>query len=396
MTRLEPDPTRALDLLMQLLAIPGTSGEEGKVVDFVTGQLRRAGVAASAITTDRAHRRSPRGGATGNLIVKLPGVGPLRRQPRRMLMAHLDTVPLCLGCRPVRRGGSIHSAKRETGLGADDRTGVAAVLTAALELTRSKLPHPPLTLLFSVQEEIGLMGARYVAVSKLGRPKLAFNFDGGSPAKLTIGATGAYRLSIDIQGRAVHAGLEPEQGVSAIAIGAVAVADLRRQGWLGRVTKGAGGTSNVGVFNAGAATNVVTERATLKAEVRSHDRRFRKQILKAFVAAFEDAARRVTNARGERGQVRIDAPLDYEAFVLRGNQPCIRAAEAAVRAAGANPERSICDGGLDANWIGAHGIPTVTLGAGARNPHMRTEAVNITGFLQATRVALLLATGAAE
>ena len=46
----------------------------------------------------------------------------------------------------------------------------------------------------------------------LGKPKLAFNFDGGSPAKLTIGATGGYRMTIDIQGLASHAGNRPERG----------------------------------------------------------------------------------------------------------------------------------------------------------------------------------------
>lgn len=388
----EPDPQRAVDLVMRLLAIPGTSGAEGKVAEFVTSQLRHAGVGAAAITTDRAHQRSRHGGDSGNLIVKLPGSGSLKRRPRRMLMAHLDTVPLCVGCQPVRRGGWIRPAGGATALGADDRAGVAAVLNAALTIKRLKLPHTPLTLLFTVQEEIGLVGARHVAVSKLGRPKFAFNFDGGTPAKLTIGATGAYRLTIDIEGLPAHAGLVPEQGISAITIGAIAIAELREQGWLGRISKGAGGTSNVGVFNAGDATNVVTDRATLQAEVRSHDPRFRKQILDKFSAAFAKAAHSVTNTAGDRGRVRIDHHLDYEAFALGDDEPCLKAPAAACAAIGVKPEHSICDGGLDANWMFAHGIPTVTLGTGARNPHMRSEALEIKAYLQACHIALLLAT----
>jgi tripeptide aminopeptidase len=386
-----PDAKRAVDLLMQLLAIPGTSGGEGKVVNFITGRLRRAGIAATAMTTDQAHRRSSRGGEIGNLIVKLPGTGALKRQPRRMLMAHMDTVPLCVGCKPVLRGDWIRPAKSDTALGADDRSGVAAVMTAVLELKRLKLPHPPLTLLFAVQEEIGLIGARHVAVGKLGKPHFAFNFDGGSPAKLTIGATGAYRLTIDVHGIAAHAGVAPQLGVSAITIAALAIAQLKRQGWLGKVSKGAGGTTNIGVFNAGDATNVVTAKAALRAEVRSHNKRFRKQILDAFITAFKEAAGRISNAAGEHGSVDIDARLDYEAFALKGNEPCVRIAEAAVRAAGAEPLCSICDGGLDANMINAHGIPTVTLGAGAVNPHMLSEALDVKAFLKACGIALSLA-----
>ena len=391
----EPDPKPAIDLVKRLLAIPGPSGDEANVVAFVRRELRRAGVPVSAVATDQAHKRSPLGGEVGNLIAKLPGRGAQRRAPRRMLSAHLDTVPICVGCTPVLRNGRIRSAVPDTGLGADNRSGVAAVLNAVLEIRRHKLPHPPLTLLFTVQEEVGLMGAHHVAVSRLGSPALAFNFDGGSPAKLTIGATGGYRMTIDIRGIASHAGVAPEDGISAITIGSTAIAQLQRQGWLGRISSGAGGTSNVGAFNAGEATNVVTDKATLKAEVRSHDKRFRKKILNAFVKAFNNAARSVCNADGKCGKVRVDSRLDYEAFALGRNEPSVRHAEAAIRAAGGKPTHSICDGGLDANWLCAHGIPTVTLGAGAERPHMAGESLNVTAYLKACRIALALATGSA-
>ena len=310
-----------------------------------------------------------------------------------MLSAHLDTVPICVGCKPVRQGGWIRSANHDTGLGADNRSGVAAVLTAAMAIKRHKLPHPPLTLLFTVQEEVGLMGAHHVAVSRLGGPAVAFNFDGGSPAKLTIGATGGYRMTIDIQGIASHAGVAPEDGVSAITIGSMAIAQLQSQGWSGRISSGAGGTSNVGAFNAGMATNVVTDKATLKAEVRSHNKRFRKKILNAFVKAFHDAARSVSNADGKCGKARVDYRLDYEAFALGRNEPSVRQAEAAIRSVGGKPTHLICDGGLDANWLCAHGIPTVTLGAGAMRPHMVGESLDVKAYLKACRIALALATG---
>jgi len=157
-----PAPTNAsspscdLDLLMRMLAIPGPSGHERKIIEFIASRLRRGGVPGSAIITDSAHRRSPLGGEIGNLIVKLPGTV---RQPRRMLVAHVDTVPICVGAKPVRRGGWIESAKANTGLGADNRSGAAVILSAVLHILKHKLPHPPLTLLFTVQEEVGLRGA---------------------------------------------------------------------------------------------------------------------------------------------------------------------------------------------------------------------------------------------
>ena len=77
-------------------------------------------------------------------------------------------------------------------------------------------------------------GARCVSKSLLGKPQLAFNWDGGSPAKLTIGATGGYRLQIEISGIASHAGGAPELGVSAIAIACLAISDLQRTAFFTR------------------------------------------------------------------------------------------------------------------------------------------------------------------
>ena len=120
---------------------------------------------ASELRDDGANRRTPLGGQVGNLVLKLPGT---IRGPRRMLSAHIDTVPVCLGSRPVRKGGRVVSADKSTGLGADDRSGTAVLLSTVLAIVRGKLPHPPLTILWTVQEEVGLFGARHVKKSLLG------------------------------------------------------------------------------------------------------------------------------------------------------------------------------------------------------------------------------------
>src|SRR5947209_7766479 len=170
----EPDLDEALRLVMQLMAIPGLSGDEAAVAAFITERLREAGAPASAIRTDRAHRRTPLAGNTGNLVFRLPGT---TRGPRRLLMAHMDTVPICRGSRPKLEGGFVRSADPKTGLGADDRAGAAVVLSAALAILRHKPPHPPLTFFWPIQEEIGLYGARFADLGLLGNPKLAFNWD---------------------------------------------------------------------------------------------------------------------------------------------------------------------------------------------------------------------------
>jgi len=391
--RKQIDPAN-LKMLLHLLSIPGKSGEEAEIVGFITDQLRHAGVPASAIHMDNANQRSEYGGQVGNLSVKLPGTKGRTREPRRLLMAHVDTVPLCVGCKPIVKGSRVVSKDPTTALGADDRSGVAVVLMTALNLLNNRLPHPPLTLFFLVQEEVGLRGSTYADYKPLGKPSLAFNFDGGSSAKLTIGATGAYRLQINITGIASHAGVRPEEGVSAITIAGLAIAKLERGGWLGLINKRIGkGTSNIGYIEAGGATNVVTNQATLRAEVRSHDPKFRKRILKEFIDAFSAAAKQMRNVGKACGKVKIDYHLDYESFKLKESEACIREARAAVLAVDDEPVLSVANGGLDANNMSANGIPTVTFGAGQENPHTVDEALNLYEFGQARKIAMQLAQG---
>jgi tripeptide aminopeptidase len=385
------DRDRAIDLVMELMAIPGASGKEAGVASCITQKLTATGVPASAIRHDNAHKKTPFAGEIGNLIVQLPGT---LKAPRRLLMAHMDTVPICVGSQPKRAGGFVRSADPKTGLGADDRAGAAVVLWAALEIVSRGLEHPPLTLLWAIQEEVGLQGARCLQTSLLGKPKLAFNFDGGAAEKLTIGATGGYRMQIDITGLAAHAGGAPEQGISAIAIASLAIANLVENGWHGLIEKnGRQGTSNVGVIQGGAATNVVTDHVTLRAEARSHDPAFRNVIVKEIEKAFRDAVGRVRSADGKTGAVRFAGHNDYEAFRLSENDPSLLAAEAAVRTAGLTPLRAISNGGLDANWMTAHGIPTVTLGCGQMHIHTTSERLDLAAYEHACQIGLCLATG---
>jgi tripeptide aminopeptidase len=173
----------------------------------------------------------------------------------------------------------------------------------------------------------------------------------------------------------------------------MAIADLHQGGWHGDIQKnGRHGTSNVGVIVGGHATNVVTDQVTIKAEARSHDPKFRAEIVKQMEAAFRRAVQEVTNCDGRTGSVAFDGRLDYESFRLKSTEPCVMFAEAAVRKAGMTPELAVTNGGLDANWMVLHGIPTVTLGAGQLNQHMVTEALDVKKFVAASQVALALAT----
>ncbi len=381
--------TVAIQLVTDLIAIPGKSTQEGRVIKFLCDALRRAGVPDSAIMLDDANKRSSSGGEVGNLIVKLPGT---RRGPRRLLMAHVDTVPLAVGAKPIREGEIIKSADPTTALGGDDRAGAAVLLNTLLTILKQKLPHPPLTFFWPVQEEIGLLGARHVQLRSLGNPKLCFNWDGGAAHMAAIGATGAYDLNIDVFGTPAHAGAHPEQGASAIAMASLAIADLTANGWHGLIVKGKHrGTSNVGLITGGEATNVVTPHVRVRAEARSHDPKFRLKIVNAFRDAFTKAAKQVRTDAGQPGRVDFRSELKYESFQLPLDEPSVITACDAIRVAGLEPETRVSNGGLDANWLTAHGLPTVTLGCGQAGIHTTDEVLHIGSYLKACEIALRLA-----
>jgi tripeptide aminopeptidase len=246
-----------------------------------------------------------------------------------------------------------------------------------------------------VQEEVGLLGARFMDLKKLGGPQLCFNWDGGPSDVATVGATGGIELNVRIKGLASHAGARPEHGISAIGIAGMAIADLVGGGWHGLVAKGSRtGTSNIGIVQGGDATNVVAPELAIKAELRSHDPQFRGEILAAYKAAFEKAAKSLKNDVGATGSVEFDIYEKYESFRLADDSPVVQTAMRAIEFTGLTPSVRTTNGGLDANWLTARGLPTVTLGCGQQDAHTVAESLHIPSYLHACRIALVLATAA--
>ncbi|HEY3788648.1 MAG TPA: M20/M25/M40 family metallo-hydrolase, partial [Urbifossiella sp.] len=289
------DVDAAINRLMRFLSVEGITGREAAIGKEIVKTLKEVGVPSSAIRFDDCHTRIPEPTQTGNLIVKLPGTAKKSAKPI-LFMTHMDTVPLCAGAKPKLQGKRIVN-EANAALGGDNRTGCAVLATLAAELIAQRLPHPPITLLFTVREESGLFGAKHLNPADLGGAAMGFNFDGRCAADVMIGAIGADRWTVDIQGRASHAGVAPEKGISATMVFSLAMAEVFAGGWFGKVVKdGKEGTSNVGPVGsldglcAGQATNVVTDFVHVKGESRSHDAKFVRQITAAFKKAFTHAA----------------------------------------------------------------------------------------------------------
>jgi tripeptide aminopeptidase len=392
------DNKAAIDRLMRFLAIEGVTGKEAAIGRELAAALKEAGVPPGAISLDDANKKIPVPTETGNLIVNLPGRGTMHNQPRIMFMTHMDTVPLCAGAKPAIKGRKIVNTVK-TALGGDNRTGCGVLVTLAAELAKQQLDHPPITLMFCVREESGLWGARFVDKEDIQNPVMAFNYDGGSASNIVVGAVGADRWEVEIFGRASHAGVAPERGISSTMILSLALAEVQKGGWFGKVVKGKSfGTSNVGPVTggegrpAGDATNVVTDYIHVRGESRSHDAKFFPLITAAYKAAFENAAKKVKNSEGKTGKVKFKKQTDYHPFRMKDSLPVVKRAIEAVTANGGKPNVRTANGGLDANWMVRHGIPTVTFGAGQNEPHTVDEWINLDDYEKACALALRLAT----
>jgi tripeptide aminopeptidase len=381
--------------LMRFLAVEGLSGQEKAIGDAVCDELKKVGVPASAVRFDKVHERIPAPTETGNLFVDLPGT---RKGPRLLFITHLDTVPLCAGARPKREGDRIVS-DGTTALGGDNRTGCAVLVTLVETLLKHKLPHPPLSLLFAVREESGIQGCRYLDPADLNGAAMGFNVDSRLAADLITGAVGQEYWDVDVKGKAAHAGLAPEKGISATLVAAVALTEARRNGWFGKVAKPGGhGTSNAGVFGgrdgkaAGDATNVVTDYVHVKGEARSPDLAFAHAITEGFREAFQKARAEVKDADGGAAEFKFEASHAYPPFNLGDDAPVVRHAMRAAEWIGMKPSAVYSNGGLDANWLVKHGLPTVTIGAGQYEVHTVKENVHLPEFADGCRLAVALAT----
>ena len=392
------DVKAAENHLMKFLSVEGVTGEEAAIAASVSDELKKVGVPASAIRFDEVNKRIPVPTQTGNLIVDLPGT---TNDARLVFSTHLDTVPLCAGAKPKREGDRIVS-DGTTALGGDNRTGCAVLVSLAETLLKQKLRHPPITLLFTVREESGLHGARELKAADLGGAKMCFNVDGGLAAELITGAVGQVNWEVEILGKASHAGVAPEKGISSTLVAALALAEAHRGGWFGKVVKPEGkGTSNPGIFGgkdgkaAGDATNVVTDYVYIKGEARSNDVTFAAAIAAAYGEAFAKAGATVKDAKGETAEVKFKAEPSYPSFNIAEDDPVLTRAKRSAVSIGLKPTTVFSNGGLDANWLVKHGVSTVTIGAGQYEIHTIKEYVDLAEFANGCRLALALATLAA-
>ena len=301
------------------------------------------------------------GGDCGNLFAKIPGD---KKKPTLLFSAHLDTVETGSGIKPVLKKGVL-TAAGDTILGADDKTGVVAILEMLRVLKEKKLPHGPIELVFSVAEEMGLLGAKQFDCKKL-KAKAGFILDASGPVGGIVVRAPAYdAIDVIITGRAAHAGASPEDGVSAIQIASQAIARMQ----LGRINNKT--TANIGLISGGVARNVVPEHCHLKGEARSHSPAALARQTQHMLNCLHGAAKRAG------GGIEIEVERQFEAFHATTSSLPVKLAKSAAKQLKLAFSMKSSGGGADTAVFAAAGIPSVSVCGGYENPHSVKECLPI-------------------
>jgi tripeptide aminopeptidase len=362
----------------ELCRIESPSGSERRCAERVLAELRAIGV---SVEQDDAGAQL--GSDCGNLLARIPcseeappAAGGER--PCVLLCAHLDTVPLQAPIEPVLVDGYWENSG-EGILGADNKAAVAVLLALARRIRREGAPLD-VELLFTVGEEIALAGARALDTSRL-RSRFGYVFDHASPIGEVITASPShFRVDATFRGIAAHAGIRPEDGRSAILAAARAICSMR----LGRLDEET--TVNVGSIEGGSAMNVVPERCSLVAEVRSLRDERAEEVVAALVARLHEAA----NVPECECDVDVGVQRTFAGYRLAPTRPAVRAAERALLACGHDPIPIASGGASDANVLIARGLETVNLANGTERNHEPGERVREQALEEMLAVALAL------
>jgi tripeptide aminopeptidase len=358
---------RIVNEFLKYIQIDSLSKTEGNFAKFIIAELEAVG---AKVYVDDAGEKI--GGETGNVIAKIKG--KLAKEPI-LFSCHMDTVTPGIGIRPVIRDGVIYS-DGTTILGGDNKGGIAAVIEALKCIKENNIEHGPIEVVFSIAEETGLFGAKNLDYSKLDS-KLGFVLDsGGEPGQIVVKGPAQDKIDVKIIGKPAHAGVCPEEGVSAIQIASAAISKMK----LLRIDEET--TANIGSISGQGPTNIVCPEVIIKAEARSLSSDKLNAQTAHMVKCFEKAAEEFG------AKVEIETSRAYGPFVVDENDEIVNLVKKACASIGLKSFAASTGGGSDTNILNGNGIKAVNLGIGEKKPHTLEEHMRIEDLVNTSRLVL--------
>lgn len=357
-----------------LVETDSVSKEEGKICFKIQKIIDSMG---AETIVDLAAEKT--GSDTGNLIARFVGN---TNAPPLLLSAHMDTVEPGRGIRPVLKNG-VFTSDGSTILGADCKSSIAIILEVLRVLQEDNISYGPLEIVFSVCEEIGLLGAKNLDFSLL-NAEFGYVLDASDTDGIITRAPSSNKLEFKVYGKDAHAGAAPEKGINAIHIAAKAIAGLK----LGRIDQET--TCNIGVIKGGRAANIVPNLVTVQGEVRSHNQSKLTGKTDEIVNAFKQAVdiMKVDNSTNGLPYLEYSVTLDFSATHILETDPVVILAKAGASNLGRTLKTKITGGGADANIFFQHGIATGVLGTGMKDMHSTRESIALDDMVRSAELVL--------
>ena len=355
---------RLLEQFIRMAKISSPSRKEGVFADYLKRELSALGF---VVETDQAGEIVQ--GDTGNIFATLPGN---KSAEPVMFCCHMDTVEPCTNIKPLVDGDVVHT-DGSTILSGDDKGGIAAIFEAIRQIKEQNISHGTIQVVLTIGEEIGMFGSKNLDYKKI-QAKKAIVFDAeGDPGTIVVQGPAKDVIEVTVQGKAAHAGLCPEKGISAIQVAAHAIDQMK----LLRID--ADTTANLGTIIGGEATNIVAEQVKLVAEARS----LSNEKLDAQSAHMAQCFKQAAVDFG--ADVKVDIKRSYAAFHLSKDHPVVSECIAAMHSVGLEPKLASTGGGSDCNVFNGHGITAVDIAVGMTNVHSREESIKISDLATVTR-----------
>jgi tripeptide aminopeptidase len=284
-------------------------------------------------------------------------------------------------CAPLadRIGDDIVTASGTTLLGADNKAGVAEIVTAAEYLmAHPELPHGPIRIAFTPDEEVG-RGTKFFDVAAFGA-KYAYTMDGSARGDLEFESFSADAMTIAFIGFNTHPGYAKDQLVNAIKAAADFIHRLPRR-MAPETTDGYEGFVHPYVLQGGGE----------KTSVRLIVRDFRTAALADKEQMLERLAHEAAASYGARVEIAVEEQYRNMREVLDHHPRVVEHAREAIRRAGMTVRERPIRGGTDGSKLSFMGLPTPNIFAGEHNFHSRLEWVSVQDMEKAVEVIVNLA-----
>ena len=364
---------RVITEFMELVRIDSETKFETEISKVLRGKFEALGL---EVTEDDVGGKIGHG--AGNLFAWLPATAGQENVPVLLFTSHMDTVSPGKGIKPRLDDDGYIRSDGTTILGADDKAGLAAMFEAIRLLKEQAIPHGAIQFVITVGEESGLLGSRAMEGSRL-RAKFGYALDSnGQVGAIAVAAPTNSRQFITIHGKAAHAGVNPEDGISAVQVASKAVSLMK----LGRIDSQT--TANIGRFEGGGEVNIVTDTIKIYAEARS-------QVQEKMDRQIESMREAVASAAKEYGaEFDFQTITIYPAYSYGDEDEVVQVAKAAIAQIGLTPSTFASGGGSDANMFNGNGVPTVNLAVGYEDIHTTKERIKADDIVKVTELVLAI------